>query len=439
MVSKQQNPNPREVPFSLEAERSVLGAILLREGIMSDLVPVLDPTDFYDPAHQACFTVMCQLWDDGRTIDPVTVSTFGVSAVTSQLVTGFIAETPSVSAYKSYADVIIELSRRRRLIVHLSELTERAFGGDKVDDILDADPLSDRLLAPRQADIKDLYSIGEFMHRVASREFDTRPWLIPHLMKSLWRFVLVAPEGFGKAVLMRFLAVHAAAGRDPWQPHYRIPQRRVLYLDVENAESSVHHQFSIANRSTDFDIIGEAEGFLHMWHREGGMDLRMRRHRAQFEAVLQKTRPEIVFAGPLYKLFKRGRGEDMEQATIEFTEIIDELRVRYGFAIMLEHHAAKGKDGHRELVPFGSSVFLRWPEFGLTMEPIGPVEPDDTNYMMKMGRFRRDRERADWPNELERRDGSKVPWIPMFDRGRGTKLGLARHPEHGEWVPSDSF
>jgi hypothetical protein len=148
---------------------------------------------------------------------------------------------------------------------------------------------------------------------------------------------------------------------------------------------------------------------------------------------------EIVFAGPLYKLFKRQRGEDMEQATIEFTEIIDELRVRYGFAIMLEHHAAKGKDGHRELVPFGSSVFLRWPEFGLTMEPIGPVEPNDENYTLKLGRFRRDRERADWPDDIERRAGAKVPWIPMFERARGTRLGLVRHPIHGEWVPIGSF
>lgn len=429
----------RDIPASLEAERALLGAILLRESILGDVVQVLDPSDFYDPAHQDCYMTMCALWDDGRTIDTVTVANASTAAVTPQLLTGLLAETPAISAFKSYADVVIEHSRKRRLIMHLSDLTDRAYGSERVDELLDTNPLDDRLLAPRQADIKNLYGLGEFMHRVAQREFDVRPWLIPHLMKPLWRIVVVAPEGFGKAVLMRFLAVHAAAGRDPWQPHYREPHRRVLYLDVENAESSIHHQFSIANKSTDFDIIGEADSYLHVWHEEGGMDLRQRRHRARFEAVLQKVRPEIVFAGPLYKLFKRQRGEDMEQATIEFTEIIDELRVRYGFAIMLEHHAAKGKDGHRELVPFGSSVFLRWPEFGLTMEPIGPVEPNDESYMMKLGRFRRDRERADWPNELERRAGSKVPWIPLFDHGRGSRLSLVRHPIHGEWVPLGSF
>jgi len=290
----------REVPLSLEAERALLGAILLRESILGELIQVLDPSDFYDPAHQDCYMTMCALWDDGRTIDTVTVANASTAAVTPQLLTGFLAETPAISAFKSYADVVIEHSRKRRLIMHLSELTDRAYGAERVDELLDTNPLDDRLLAPRQADIKNLYGLGEFMHRVAQRELDVRPWLIPHLMKPLWRIVVVAPEGFGKAVLMRFLAVHAAAGRDPWQPHYREAHRRVLYLDVENAESSIHHQFSIANKSTDFDIIGEADGYLHVWHEEGGMDLRQRRHRARFEAVLQKVRPEIVFAGPLY-------------------------------------------------------------------------------------------------------------------------------------------
>jgi replicative DNA helicase len=243
-------------------------------------------------------------------------------------------------------------------------------------------------------------------------------------MKPLWRILLVAPEGWGKAVLMRFLAIHAAAGRDPWEPSTFIDPRRVLYIDVENAESSIVHQLRIANTLHGVNIIGEAADTMHIWHREGGIDLRQRRTQAELEAVLQKTRPEIVFAGPLYKLYRRRPNEDMEQAALEFVEVLDDLRVRYGFALMLEHHAPKASGGgYREMNPFGSSLFLRWPEFGITMEPQGNVQPTDTRYVMQLGRFRRDREIADWPDELIRgAPQSFTPWRARWNAGRGRAL-----------------
>ncbi len=425
--------NDRRIPEAVEAEEALLGAILLREAIMRDLTPVLDPSDFYKPIHQTCYQTMCELWDAGRKIDPIAIH--GINGqVTLELMNGFTAQTPSVSAFSTYADLVIEASRRRRLLGHYAEQVDLLYGGANVDVLLDSDPAGDRLIAPRSAEISGLLNVAEFMaHRAQQGGDDGRPWLIPHLVKALWRVILVAPEGWGKAVLMRMLAVHAAAGRDPWQPHYRVEPRRVLYVDVENAESSIGFQIDLANKAMDYDIASEYAENLWLWHREGGVDLRQRRPLAELEAVIQKVRPEIVFAGPLYKLFRRGKGEDAEQAALEFVEVIDELRVRYGFAIMLEHHAPKGQAGARDLNPFGTSLWLRWPEFGLTMEPIGNVEPDDERYEMKLGRFRRDRELADWPQELHRVPGQVTPWQSYFERGRGSKLGLWREPMTGEW------
>ncbi len=427
--------NERKIPEAIEAEKALLGAILLRESIMRDLLPVLDASDFYKPIHQVLYGIMCDLWDAGHRIDPIAVH--GINGdVTMELLAGLTVVTPSVSAFGTYADLVIEASRRRRLLGHYATQVDALYGGADVDALLDADPSGDRLIAPRSAEIRDLHNVAEFMaRRQQNGGDDGRPWLIPHLLKALWRVILVAPEGWGKAVLMRMLAVHAAAGRDPWQPHYRCEPRRVLYVDVENAESSIGFQFDLANRATDYDVVAEYAENFWLWHREGGIDLRQRRPLAELEAVIQKVRPEIVFAGPLYKLFRRGKGEDAEQAALEFVEVLDELRVRYGFALMLEHHAPKGTAGSRDLNPFGTSLWMRWPEFGLTMEPNGNVEPDEEFYEMKLGRFRRDREIADWPQELHRRPNQVTPWQSYFEKGRGTKLGLWRDPMSGEWTP----
>lgn len=406
-------------PHNLEAEESLLGAILLRPSILADLTPILDPSDFFASEHQHIYEGILRLWDAGKAIDAVTVVDSLDGLTSGQKLMTLQNATPSTSAFGRYADIVIEHSRRRRLIAHAADVINQAYQPSAdVDRILSfMDPSADRLIAPRSADIGGLWEIGSFM-RMAQETSDNDPWLVPHILKPRWRVIIVAAEGQGKATLLRMIALHAAAGRDPWLPNDEYPKRRVLYVDVENATSSIQHQMRIANTSRDMNLIRDAYDHLHIWHREGGMDLRERRPRAEFEAVLQRTRPEIVFAGPLYKLFRKARGETDEQAALEFSQIIDDLRVRYNFAIVLEHHAPKASGGgYRELNPFGSSLWLRWPEFGITMEPQGNVSPTDMRFTMELGRFRRDREVADWPDSLERGISSAItPWVPRWTK-----------------------
>lgn len=409
----------RTPPHDLEAERALLGAIITRPSILSDLVPILDPSDFYQPSHQAAYAAMLRLWDDGRAIDGITVRDASEGAVSTNEIIGYTASTPAVSAYGRYADIIIAHSRRRRLIAHAADAIEQLYQPQSdVDRVMTfMDPSNDRLIAPRSADIAGLASLADFM-RTADENASTEPFLIPHIAKPRWRIVVVAAEGMGKATLLRQLAIHAAAGRDPWQPDRLVPPISVLYVDVENAETSISHQFRIANRSRKYDTIYEASQRLHIWHREGGVNLRERRPLAEFEAVLQRTRPDVVFAGPLYKLYRKSPREDMEQAALDFTEKMDELRVRYNFALILEHHAPKASGGgYRELNPFGSSLWMRWPEFGITLEPKGNYSPGDEMFSVEIGRFRRDREIADWPDELDRGlKTSSLAWYPRWHR-----------------------
>lgn len=220
--------------------------------------------------------------------------------------------------------------------------------------------------------------------------------------------------------LMRYLGLHAAAGRDPWNPTHFIDPVRTLYIDVENPDTTILHQIEIAN--PPIDLEAEAAENYFIWHREGGMNLRERRTQAELERVLQETRPQLVFAGPLYKMYRRGGGEDMEQATIEFLRVLDDFRVRYNFAIFLEHHAPKGSGGFREMNPFGSSALLRWPEFGITLETEGDPAPDETKIALKVGRFRRDREPADWPTQLFRGQlGQREAWAARWAAGRNRR------------------
>lgn len=407
----------RIVPQDLAAEEALIGAALIRQQVVNDLVGFIDPSDFYKPSHQQFWEVMIGLHATGQAIDMVTVGAHFTEPATKEELRQCWLATPAVTQAGRYAKIIVELSRRRRLMHHYLGLYGECYEKSADEVLAMDDPRSDRLIIRNNEEgIEGLMGLGEFMAEAALHEAQGE-WLLPHIVRELWRIIIVAGEGVGKATLMRFLGLCAAAGRDPWNTSQAIVPRRVLYVDVENAKSTIAHQVKLAHVHVDF--VEECEDRYFIWGRESGLNLRDRRVQAEFESVLQDVRPEIVFAGPLYKLFRRKGMDDMEQATIELLEVLDDWRVRYNFAVVLEHHAPKGSGGYREMNPFGSSALMRWPEFGITLEPIGNPLPHELAMTLEVGRFRRDREPADWPAEISRGQmGQQAAWKPRFPNGR---------------------
>ncbi len=419
-------------PTNIEAEQAVIGAMLLRPQLIDDLGRDLDPSDFHKAHHAFIYTCLLEMWATGQPIDVVTVADAlkrngHIEAVGGpQYLMELSNATPSTTAAGRYASIVIDCSRRRRAIGYWAELIGDAYDvGANFDAVLArSDAAADRLIAPRSAEVRGLSLVGDFVEHAETYD-RTRPWLIPHVLKAMWRVLLVAPEGIGKAVLLRFLAIHAACGMDPWQPDIPCEPVHCLYLDCENAESSIAQQLRIANRQIrERSLVQQAHDrkTLHILHREEGMNLLDRRAQADFEAAIQRAQAQVVFMGPLRKLFRRGRGEDHEQVALEWTEYIDSLRKRYGIAVMIEHHAPKGSAGQRDMTPGGSGVWLGWPEFGLTLEPIGNIAKDATEYTLEVGRFRPDREIADWPDTIQRTSDSRLAWVPRWPIGRTSRL-----------------
>lgn len=61
-------------PQNLDAERSVLGGILLDNDILHDIVSFLTPDDFYRDAHQLIYRSIREMYDEGKAIDAVTLA-----------------------------------------------------------------------------------------------------------------------------------------------------------------------------------------------------------------------------------------------------------------------------------------------------------------------------------------------------------------------------
>ncbi len=130
-------PGYRNPPHSREAEESVIGAVLLSEDAVNDVMDQLDPGDFYVPAHQAIFEAIRTLFDTSQPIDVVTVSEElrrhgeleKVGGV--QYLTRLVDIVPSTSNVTYYAGIVEEHSKRRELIRAGAAVTEFAFNTDE--------------------------------------------------------------------------------------------------------------------------------------------------------------------------------------------------------------------------------------------------------------------------------------------------------------------
>ena len=133
----QMRPGFRSPPHSREAEESVIGAVLLSEEAVNEVMDRLHPPDFYVPAHQAIFEAMRELFDTNQAIDAVTVSETlrrrgelekvgGVAYLTR-----LVDIVPSTSNILYYSGIVEEHAKRRELIRAGASVTDVAFDIDE--------------------------------------------------------------------------------------------------------------------------------------------------------------------------------------------------------------------------------------------------------------------------------------------------------------------
>ena len=113
----------RPMPQSPDAERAVLGSILINNNAFYRVVATVQPEDFFKDSHRTIFTTMRKLAEDSREIDLLTLKEelskraqldqVGGSAYISSLVDGI----PDIANVERYAHIVKEKSTLRRLIV----------------------------------------------------------------------------------------------------------------------------------------------------------------------------------------------------------------------------------------------------------------------------------------------------------------------------------
>jgi replicative DNA helicase len=122
----------RSLPNSSEAERAILGGVILDNGLISQSIELLRPEDFYVPSHRRIFLAMIALFERGAEINPILIgeelkkesaleSVGGISFITN-LTYGL----PHSTNIAHYAKVVRGKSMLRQLIKAASKITQEA-------------------------------------------------------------------------------------------------------------------------------------------------------------------------------------------------------------------------------------------------------------------------------------------------------------------------
>lgn len=405
-------------------ELAVLGAALIGKG-GHDGVLALQPNDFQSPKNEIIHSAMKAMILRGDTPDPITLSAelegrgqlYGPNSAGGSLyLHELVGVVPVADNGWYYARIVREATRVRlakdaatRLANSMTNQTASEFIGECLArHSADLEAIPDAL----DEDQSEIPTINDLFEK----QFEHR-WLIKDLLHRRERVVLTAFEGTGKSVTLSTWACALAAGLHPYTGEGIGDGLRVLLVDTENDEEETQHRFRwIGDR---INQLGGEPGWakrIFQQIRPEGLDL-AGKDREWFQRVVSNTAPDLIVMGPAYKLMGAAKTSD-DASILAWFAAMDVVRVKHDVAMIIEAHSghAKDEDGARSVRPFGSSVWLRWPQVGIGLRRNKEFDPGREHpEVVDVVHWRGSRGVRDWPDILKRGRDGEMPWTPFRD------------------------
>ncbi len=251
----------RVPPHNLEAEESLLGAMLLSRDAIAVAIERCSVGDFYKPSHGHVFSAVVSLYGRGEPADAVTVAEeLRRSGVLedmggSAMLVALQANTPAISSAARYARIVEENALLRRLIGVAQEIAEIGYGlPEDVTDAVDraetlvfdvaqrrttdsVAPLQD-LLSRSLDRLEELYGRDESITGVPTGYQDLDEMLAGLQPSNL--VVVGARPSMGKTAFALGMASHAAAQGTP-----------VLFFSLEMSHLEIAQRVLCAEARVD--------------------------------------------------------------------------------------------------------------------------------------------------------------------------------------------
>jgi replicative DNA helicase len=271
-------------PQNLDAEKSLLGAILLDEDVLPDITEIISAKDFYDRRHKLVYAGMISLYEHHRPVDLLTLTNELKSRKTLDKVGGssYLTEltnyVPSSAHSKAYAEIIAKCAVRRRLIKASADISELSYDeNSEVSELLgkaeaELFSVSDQSLKQELISIESILNESfdrlEELHKnkgalrgvkTGFRDLDNKT---AGLQKSDL-IILAARPAMGKTTLAENLAYNVATINKKAVLFFSLEMSKEQLVDRMLADSSGVDSWNIRTGNLsddDFSKISEAMG-----------------------------------------------------------------------------------------------------------------------------------------------------------------------------------
>ena len=224
-------------------------------------------------------------------------------------------------------------------------------------------------------------------------------WLVDLLIERGDRIIWTGPEGGGKTTLLRQLVTQLSAGIHPFTLA-AIPPIRALVVDCENSPRQTRRAMKPLRAAAGAAYV---VGNVRIIAVGGALAVADPAIEAQLAEVIRTHEIDLISIGPLYKM---NQGDPVkEEPAAALSNTLDRLRLIRGSALLIEAHTpyAEGSRSKRPLRPYGASLWSRWPEFGMYLDPQGAIT-----------HWRGQRDERSWPKALIR--STPWPWAAAPDQ-----------------------
>ena len=237
-------------PQNLDAEKSLLGAVLIDEETLADITEHVTLKDFYDKRHSVIYDAMMRLYEKRKPVDLLTLTDelkrkkeledIGGSAYLTEL-TNYV---PTSAHAESYAEIVAQKAVRRRLIKASAEISEMGFDEDSTTQELLQQAEAELFAVSDQSLKQDLVSIEtiltdsfdrmEELHRNRGQLRGVRTGYrdLDNMTAGLQRsdlIILAARPAMGKTTLVTNLAYNVAT----------IAKQSVLFFSLEMSKEQL--------------------------------------------------------------------------------------------------------------------------------------------------------------------------------------------------------
>lgn len=323
----------RVPPHSVEAEQSVLGALLIDREALGRVADILSAADFYRREHRLIFESIEQLVAAGQPVDVVTVFEHLEAAGRADNCGGLaylnamMQSVPAATNLRRYAEIVVERATLRQVIASADEIASRAFRGDNAATLLDEASTALRNIGDaRKLKSKRMPMVGlaDLIARV-----ETRRYLVKGVVPAESIGVMFGGSGSFKSFIALDAGLHVAHGL-PWLGR-RTAQGSVIYLAAEGGDelgqrADAWHRARRLRPAAPFHVVPVA------------MDLLRDAWRVVEAAQANGVTPALVIVDTLSQTFG-GEENSAPEVAAYMRELGARFRDLWRCAVMVIHHS----------------------------------------------------------------------------------------------------